>query len=331
MNKYEFDEKKELDLICIGRLGIDLNCVDFNCPLSEVKSFRPTVGGSPANIAIGSSKLGIKVGFIGKISNDGLGDYIIKELKRNCVDISGVVRDQNGAKNCLAITEVISPNNCGGVLYREGVADLNLSYEDISEEYIKSAKALMISGTALAKSPSREAVMLSISYAKKHGVQIIMDVDYRPYSWNCMEDASLYTSLLCESSDIIIGTREEMDVVEYLYDSNNEDDYKSAKRWLDRNAKVVVIKRGMDGSTAWTKDGDEYNSGIYPADLKKTFGAGDAYASGFTSTIIKGGTIQEAMQNGSAAATIVVSSYDCSESSPTEEELEDYKKTHIQN
>jgi 5-dehydro-2-deoxygluconokinase len=328
METIHFKNESNIDLVCIGRLGVDLNCDDVNCSLKDVRSFHPTVGGSPANIAIGSKKLGIKVGVISRISNDSIGDYVISELENYGVDISQVVRDDKGAKNCLAITEIKAPNQCGGILYRDNVADLNLSYEDISEEYIKNAKAILVSGTALAASPSREAVLLAIAYAKKHDTTVIIDIDYRAYTWRSIEESSLYYSIVCDACDIIIGTREEFDVVEYIYDKENEDDKLSAKRWLDRKTKLVVVKRGEDGSTSWTNEGDEISHPIYPADLKKTFGAGDAYASGFISTLIKGGDIYTAMKHGSAAASIVVSGYDCSKTSPTEEELAEYIKNH---
>jgi 5-dehydro-2-deoxygluconokinase len=328
MDKILFKQEAKIDLICIGRLGVDLNCDDVNCPLKDVKSFHPTVGGSPANIAIGSSKQGIKVGVISKISSDAIGEYVIAELNEYGVDTSNVSKDENGAKNCLAITEIKAPNQCGGILYRDNVADLNLTYGDISEEYIKSAKAILVSGTALSASPSREAVLLAIKYAKKHGTKVIMDIDYRPYSWASMEETSFYTSMACEACDIIIGTREEFDVVEYLYDKDNIDDEVSAKRWLNEKTEIVVVKRGEDGSTAWTNEGDEISHPIYPAQLKKTFGAGDAYASGFISALIKGEDILTAMGNGSASATIVVSGYDCSKTSPTTEELAEYRRTH---
>lgn len=55
-------------------------------------------------------------------------------------------------------------------MYRDNVADLKLEPKDISEEYIRNAKSLLISGTALAKSPSREAVFLALDYARKHDV-----------------------------------------------------------------------------------------------------------------------------------------------------------------
>lgn len=53
-----FQMSQKFDLIAIGRAAVDLNAVEYNRPLEETKSFAKFVGGSPANIAIGSAKLG---------------------------------------------------------------------------------------------------------------------------------------------------------------------------------------------------------------------------------------------------------------------------------
>lgn len=59
-------------------------------------------------------------------------------------------------------------------MYRDNVADLKLDPTEVSEEYIKKSKALLISGTALAQSPSREAVFLALEYARKHEVVVFL-------------------------------------------------------------------------------------------------------------------------------------------------------------
>ncbi len=70
------------------------------------------------------------------------------------------------------------------LMYRNQVADLQLSVEDIDEDYLKRSKALLISGTALAESPSREAVLKSCDVSEKNNVKnYFFDIDYREYNW----------------------------------------------------------------------------------------------------------------------------------------------------
>ncbi len=186
--KYEFNAEREYDIIAVGRACIDLNATEYNRPMEETMTFTKYVGGSPANIAIGSSKLGLKAGFIGKISDDQHGRFIEQYMRGVGIDTSNMVVDQEGHKTGLAFTEIKSPEECSILMYRQDVADLYLSPSEVNEEYIKQSKILLVSGTALSKSPSREAVLKAVSLAKKHDVKVVFELDYRPYSWNSLEE-----------------------------------------------------------------------------------------------------------------------------------------------
>lgn len=325
-NILNFKKDKTMDFAAIGRIGIDLNPNEINRPLEESITFTKYVGGSPANIAVGMSRLGVKCGFIGRVSNDGFGRYAVNYFEKNGIDTSAIVVDDTGAVNGLAFTEVKSPTECSIIMYRDNAADLKINLKDIDEKYLKNTKAFLISGTALAKSPSREAVFVALEYARKHGAVVFFDIDYRPYSWNSKEETSVYYNLAAEKCDVIIGTREEFDMMEHIIDPQNSNDYITAKRWFDYNAKLVVIKHGKDGSIAYTKDGKTYEGRIFPSKVLKTFGAGDSYASAFIYGLMQEWSIDKCLEFGSASASIVISKNNCSEAMPNPKEIEDYIK-----
>ncbi|WP_062234570.1 5-dehydro-2-deoxygluconokinase [Fictibacillus sp. FJAT-27399] len=327
MNPLSFKQDRPLDVIAIGRLCIDLNANEINRPMEETLTFTKYVGGSPANIAIGSARLGQKAGFIGKVSNDQMGRFITEYLKKNKIDTSGVSVDQKGAVTGLAFTEIKSPDDCSILMYRDNAADLNLHPYDVDEDYIKQSKALLVSGTALAKSPSREAAFLALEYAVKNDVTVFFDLDYRPYTWTDEAETAVYYNLAAEKCDVIMGTREEFDMMEKLLNTAESNDEDTAARWFSRRAKLVVIKHGGAGSIAYTKDGESHRSGIFPTTVLKTFGAGDSYASAFIYGLMNGKDVSEAMKMGSASASIVISRHSCSDAMPTTEELMNYIET----
>ncbi|MFL6560656.1 MAG: 5-dehydro-2-deoxygluconokinase [Bacillus sp. (in: firmicutes)] len=329
MNQLTFKQDRPLDLIALGRLCIDLNANETNRPMEETRTFTKYVGGSPANIAIGSARLGQKTGFIGKVANDQMGRFITDYLEKNEIDTSGVSIDQTGAVTGLAFTEIKSPEDCSILMYRDNAADLKLHPSDVDENYIKQSKALLISGTALAKSPSREAVFLALEYAVKHGVTIFFDLDYRPYTWTDEAETAVYYNLAAEKCDCIIGTREEFNMMEKLLNIEESDDHYTAGRWFSHRAKLVVIKHGGAGSIAYTKDGASHRSGIFRTNVLKTFGAGDSYASAFIFGLMTGKEVAEAMKMGSASASIVISRHSCSDAMPTMEELQHHLETAV--
>src|SRR6478752_4825517 len=214
MNPLVFKENRGLDFIAVGRLCIDLNANETQRPMEETKTFTKYVGGSPANIAIGAARLGLKTGFIGKVSDDQMGRFITGYLQKNKINTDGIAVDKTGAVTGLAFTEIKSPTDCSILMYRDNVADLKISPLEVSEALIADSKMLLISGTALAASPSREAVFLALDYARKHGTVVVFDVDYRPYTWKSPEETAVYYNLAAEKSDIIVGTREEFDSME---------------------------------------------------------------------------------------------------------------------
>lgn len=205
---------QKFDLIAIGRAAVDLNAVEYNRPLEDTKTFAKFVGGSPANIAIGSAKLGQKVGFIGKVSDDQLGHYVTQYMASVGIDTSNMVKDDTGHKIGLTFTEIISPEESDILMYRNEAADLYLNAHEVSRAYLAQTKMLVISGTGLAQSPSREAILKALLIAKELGVEVIFELDYRPYTWQNAEETSLYYQLVAQKADVIIGTRDEFDVLE---------------------------------------------------------------------------------------------------------------------
>ena len=83
------------------------------------------------------------------------------------IDTSHITRCTNGEKLGLTFTEMLSSTESSILMYRNCIADLQLSVDDIDEDYIASGKALLISGTALAQSPSREAALKAVMFAKR--------------------------------------------------------------------------------------------------------------------------------------------------------------------
>jgi 5-dehydro-2-deoxygluconokinase len=192
MSLLTFDDKRPMDFISLGRLCIDLNANEINRPMEETRTFTKYVGGSPANICIAMGRLGMKTGFIGRVANDQHGRFILNYLQEMGVDTSNVITDMSGSVTGLAFTEIKSPTECSILMYRDNAADLKLEPGDVSEAYIRNAKAILISGTALAQSPSREAVFVALDYARKHNVVVFFDIDYRPWSWQSKAETGVY-------------------------------------------------------------------------------------------------------------------------------------------
>ena len=327
MKYIDFPKKRELDIIFIGRITIDFNPSireEFG-KLKNVKNFEKYIGGSTANTSIGVSRHGLKAGFIAKISDDQFGDFVFDYLKSEGIDVSHITRVQNGEKLGLTFTEMLSENESQILMYRNNAADLSLTVNDVDENYIRKSKAILISGTALCQSPSREACLKAMMIAKKVGTKIIFDIDYREYNWKYKDEISIYYSIVAKNSDIIMGSREEFDLAEKLIKTNNTD-LESANLWHSFSSSLIVIKHGKKGSTAYVKDGENYTIKPFPVVARKGFGGGDGYASAFLYGIFNGLDIIDCLELASAEASMMVRSNNCSDDLPNTTQLKKFIK-----
>lgn len=338
-----FGKEKNLDIVAAGRAGIDFNTTVLNGTFAETPCFEKSIGGSPANIVQGAARLGLRSGFIGKVSGDGMGEYILNEFKNQGIDISGICVDRTGARNCLAVTEIVSAEESGTYcsenkeqfhhgtyLYRENTADMLIAPEEINEEMIAASRTVLLSGTAFSGNPSRDAMFRILEYARKYDTKVVLDIDYRPFGWKGLEEASQYYQKICAMSDIVIGNREEFDVVEYTTMPENRDNERSAKAFLDMGVKIVIVKDGPRGSVAYLDDGSVVKCGVIPTKAVKTFGSGDAFAAGLMCGLLQGKDILYAMQLGSACASIVLEKISCAPAMPDFETAEHHRLLHLQ-
>lgn len=318
-----FPEGKDFDMILLGRVAIDFNPIDYFKTLAESGTFKKYIGGSPANTAVGLSRLGRKCGFFSRVSDDRLGDFAIEYFNKEGIDTSHIFRCEHGEKIGLTFTEILSPTESSILMYRNQAADLSLDTADIEEDYIKRGASLLISGTALAQSPSREAALKAIALAKKHQIPVIFDIDYRAYNWKNEDEIGIYYWAAAREADIIMGSREEFDLTERFLGLDGTDQ-SSAAFWLAGKAAIVVIKHGKEGSTAYTKNGRSYSIKPFPVKALKSFGGGDGYASSFLNGVLQGWDIMECLEMGSAEAAMLVASHGCSADMPSEAQVREF-------
>lgn len=335
-------QNRTMELLLAGRAGIDLNTTKIGCTFAEIPSFTKSVGGSPANIVQGAARLGLKSGFLGKIARDGMGEYILQDFKKQGIETGGLVLDDTNARNCIALTEIISPEQSGGYttgghafhhgtyLYRGDTADMLYAPQEVKEELIASSKAVMLSGTAFSHSPSREAMFEILRLARKHETVTVLDIDYRPFGWNSRAETAQCYAQVIEQCDVVIGNREEFDAVEFLSMPDNKDNEKSAKALLQQGVSIVIVKDGPRGSAGYSSNGAVVRCGIIPTKAVKTFGSGDAYAAGLMYGILRENNLEYAMQLGTACASIALTTISCGDSMPDLKTAEAHRIAHIQ-
>ncbi len=298
-----------LDIVLIGRAGVDLYSLDFGRTIVESKKFAKYVGGTAANVAVGASRLGLKAALVTRVGDDELGEYVIGYLRKEGVDVAHVRKDPAG-KTGIVFAEILPGRDGRFIFYREKAADLLIRDEDVPASIIRRAKALLVTGTGLSANPSARTVYNAMKEAKREGVMRILNLDWRPTLWSLPEEqrASRYARAI-GMADVLIGNEKE-----YLA-ATGAGDVESAVDSVRAKDRVVVVTRGEKGSTVYT-GAKQIEAPGFKVKLLKGLGGGDGFIAGFLYGVLKGWSLARAARFGNAVGAIVVTGHACSESMP---------------
>lgn len=305
-----------MDAIILGRIGYDLYSEEPNVPLPRVRRFSRYLGGSSANMAVGLARQGASVGMVSSLGDDSLSDFLVEFLREEKVDTAHVHR-MAGYVPSLCLTEVTPPDRFPQVFYRHDAVDIMLRATAGDLDYVASGRMFITNGTSLCASPSRESTYRALERAKQAGCRVVLDVDYRSMSWNGPEEAGLAVRLALPFVDVLIGNQLELKLVA------GESDLDAARaKLLKAGVPMLVSKLGDEGTCVWT-EGEPVFLPPCPVDVVSTIGAGDGFASGFLSALLRGRSVEDCLRHGNASAAIVVSRLSCSEAMPTLDEVEE--------
>ncbi len=308
--------------LSIGRAGMDFYAEPPGTVFEEANDFSAHVGGSAGNIAVALAKLGCEAELLTCFSDDAVGRFTTHKLHGFGVKTSHCRVVGGEARNTLAVIET-RLTDCQSVIYRNGAADFQMHAGDVEKLDYAASGGIIVSGTALADEPSRSAIFRAITLANETGTPVIIDMDYRPYSWTSAQEAQEIYSRAISQCDIVIGNDVEFGVAA----GSHEDGYAYAAKLVAETPEIVVYKKGEYGSTTLTKS-NTFDTGIFPVEAIKPTGAGDAFMGGFIAGLANGLALEDAVIQGSACAAIVVTRVACSTAMPVQNELSEFLKTH---
>jgi 5-dehydro-2-deoxygluconokinase len=319
-------------VITIGRASVDLYGQQIGTRLEDIGSFAKSVGGCPTNISVGTARLGLKSALITRVGNEQMGRFIREQLQREGVETKGVVTDPDRL-TALVLLSVENDKSFPLIFYRDNCADAALNESDIDEDFVRSAKAVLVTGTHFSKPHSDAAQRKAMRIAKANGALVVLDIDYRPNLWGlaghdagdsryiASDKVSAHLKTVLADCDLIVGTEEEVLI------ASGESDLHAALRTIRSiSSGTIVLKRGPMGCIVY--DGaipDDLEDGIvgkgFPIEVYNVLGAGDAFMSGFLRGWLRGETHATSATWANACGAFAVSRLLCAPEIPTWTEL----------
>jgi 5-dehydro-2-deoxygluconokinase len=301
--------------LVIGRAGMDFYADPPGARVESAHQFTASLGGSAANIAVALVRLGLEASLMTAVSDDAVGRFCLNELDRYGVGRAHVARVGGEVRNSLAVVETTLVDH-QSVIYRNNAADFQMTQAQVSAVDYQAFTAVIVAGTALAAEPSRAATLRALELAKAAGCPRVLDIDYRPYSWPSAEVAAEVYARAATLCDVVVGNDVEFGVMAGDHAAGLD----AARKLVSLGASIVVYKRGEKGAISLTRN-DEVRSAVFETQALKPTGAGDAFMGGFVAGLADGKGLRGAVEQGSAAAALVVARVGCAPAMPTREEI----------
>jgi sugar/nucleoside kinase (ribokinase family) len=307
-----------LDVVTMGEVMVQLNAMS-NGPLRHVTHFEKHAAGAEGSFAIGMSRLGFKAGFITRVRDDEFGKYVVSLLRSEGIEVSRVKTDSKAPNGVYFIQRNYPiPGKSSVIYYRKDSAASEMSPEDVDPEYIKNAKLLHITGITPALSEScKEATFKALEVASQANVRISVDTNIRLRLWSEQEARETLMAMLEKANIVLIEPQD----AEILIGKTKPENI--AENLLSMRAETVVVKLGEEGATAFTEN-KSARKPAFKVPVVDVIGAGDAFAAGFISSLMRGWDLERALEVGNAAGALVVTVRGDFENMPNLDDIEKF-------
>ncbi len=327
------NQEKMYDVITYGRSSIDLYSQVVGSPFEEIPGFHAFVGGSPLNIAVGCSRLGLKASLLTGVGRDKVGEFLLNFLEKENV-ITENIPVIDGARSSAVILGIEPPDRFPLVYYRDNCADSQITIDHVLKTGIEKTRLLEISGTALNIEPTRSSAFLAGEIARKNGIPVMLDLDFRADQWHDIRAFGITCRAFMRNTNIVLGTEEEI-LAAYLTDESQlsithqqisapeikGDLNEAIKGILNLGVDALIVKTGSRGAIVYQPDGTVQEVPGFPVEVVNILGAGDAFAAGFIYGYLKGWDLYKSCRMGNACGAHVVTQLGCANFTPYEKDI----------
>lgn len=275
-------------LVSVGEVLVDLLSVEPAASLSEVQSFSRMLGGAPANVAVTAAALGYPSSVIGKVGDDGFGQFVRRELQRLGVDDRWIAVDTERPTTVVAVTRTVDTPDF--VAWRG--ADAELVAGDVPQQL--DVRAIHTSAFALSREPSRAAVITALQRAREAGALVSVDVNYSQRIWT--EDPAPTLRKALALADTVKVSADDLKRLDPSLSVSQH-----VRAIHDLGPTTVVVTGGAAGASL--SRGGDFDAVPAPAvDVVDVTGAGDALCAGYLVAVLEGLEPIDALRSGVAVA-----------------------------
>lgn len=306
--------------------GESMGSLRTRSPLRLGGAMELHLAGAESNVAIGLARLGHSSRWAGRVRDDEIGEFVLRQLRAEGVAVDGVPRDATRATG-LMFLEQRTADVSRAHYYRAGSAGSALAAADLEAALAAGARVLHLTGITPALSDSaREATVWAARTAADAGIVVSLDANYRSKLWS-RGAARAVLAPLAAAAQMVIASDDELDLLDPRPAGGRSEarecevrESEVIGRLLEAGVAEVVIKRGARGAGAYT-GADEFFEGPIPVSSLDTIGAGDAFCAGYLSAFLDGHGVGSRLRRGAVLGAFAVSTAGDWEGLPNRAEL----------
>ncbi|WP_333909022.1 carbohydrate kinase family protein [Xenophilus arseniciresistens] len=225
------------------------------------------IGGSPLNVAQGLARLGRPAALLTGLSTDAMGERLLASLQTEGVDTSLVVRSDAPSTFCAVSIDARGVPRYA--LHGEGAADRQITWNTLPA-LPPNTRVLQLGSYALLVEPVG-SVLRALAARERHRLLVAYDPNVR---LNVEPDLERWQAVVAEMVALSHLVKVSDEDLAMLYPGQPPEE--AAARWLERGAALVVVTRGSQGASAWTRAG---HASVPAPEMDKidTVGAGDTF------------------------------------------------------
>lgn len=288
---------KSIDIISIGEVLIDFIGHEMNTSINRTKDYHRFLGGSPTNVAVNASRLGLNAVLVASCGQDGLGDYVVRKLKSNNVKTSQVRKSDVAPTSVIFVSK--SSETPDFIPYRQ--ADCEIFESQLPDEIIAEAKIFHTTCFALSKNPARETILNRAKKAKELGLKLSIDINFSERIWPNREEAKQVLKEYLQNDPLVKLSEDDC---YRLFSEVKSEDY-IFEYFHNLGATTICLTKGKNGvAVSDLNEGLFFQKAIHIDEIKDTTGAGDAFWTGFLFAQIEGKNLDESITIAQKLATI---------------------------
>ena len=286
------------DIVCAGELLVDLISVGYAKSLAEVDSFQAHAGGSPANLAMNLSRLGIKTGLIATTGKDAFSEFL-----RNHVEACGLgdeLLHRSSTTPSTLITVTKTSGSPDFEVYRG--ADQELEWSQFEQALSGGAGMLHTTCFALSGLPARSLLLRAAEAFAKTGAALSIDANYAEKVWPDRSRAQKIVKQYAGYGALVKVSEVDWERL-YQQELTLENAQERVGFLVDAGARLVCCTFGGDGACVVSANG-VVRLPAKPITVVDATGAGDSFWSGFLAAYLNGRSEEECLKTGLAVAAI---------------------------